>query len=448
MTRKFFGTDGIRGVANQALSADLALAVGRAAVAVLPSESPLVLIGRDTRMSGPMLEAALVAGVSSAGGRVLQAGVIPTPAVASLVLETGADAGVVISASHNPYQDNGIKFFGSSGFKLTDGQEREMELCLEGVEATETPSNPGPVDMLNGAVDAYVDKLVTRFDLDLSGLRILADCANGATYRSSPLAFSRLGADVSVINNEPDGFNINDNCGSTHMEQICRLVREDGYDLGLAYDGDGDRVLAVDADGRLVDGDFIMAICAKYLLDQGKLPKNTIVTTVMTNLGFHLALGALGIDIKTAAVGDRYVLEEMLAGGYGFGGEQSGHLINLETGTTGDGLGTSLLLLEVMTKTGVPLAELARVMKRLPQKLVNVRVENMDGLESAAAVWDKIGEETARLGDSGRILVRPSGTEPVVRVMVEAASSELCDEVCGRIVTVVEQTLGAINCDI
>lgn len=442
MTRKYFGTDGIRGVANQALTADLALAVGRAAVAALPAVNPLVLIGRDTRVSGPMLEAALVAGISSAGGRVLRAGVIPTPAVADLVVSEGADAGVVISASHNPYQDNGIKFFGASGYKLTDEQELHMERCLMGGEVVDPIAEPGSVGVLEGALNTYVEGLAARFDLDLSRYRILLDCANGATYKSSPLALGKLGAEVTVINAEPDGYNINDRCGSTHMERLQELVRADGYDLGLAFDGDGDRVLAVDSAGGLVDGDFIMAICANYLMEQGKLPQNTIVTTVMTNLGFHIAMKKLGIAVKTTAVGDRYVLEEMLAGGYGFGGEQSGHLINLEAGTTGDGLATSLLLLEVMSRTGAPLTELAQVMTRLPQKLVNVRVVNMQGLQEAAAVWEKIEEEMARLGDAGRVLVRPSGTEPVVRVMVEAPAVELCDEVCDRIVAVVEQSLG------
>ncbi|MHB8858580.1 MAG: phosphoglucosamine mutase [Thermoleophilia bacterium] len=443
MTRKYFGTDGIRGLANEALSADLALAVGRAAVAVLPSDNPVVLIGRDTRVSGPMLEAALVAGVSSAGGRALLAGVIPTPAVAGLVIARGADAGAVISASHNPYQDNGIKFFGASGFKLTDEQEHEMERYLIGTADAILPANPGIVEKLDDAVEGYVAGLTSRFDLDLSGLRILLDCANGATSDSSPRAFSLLGADVNVINAEPDGFNINDNCGSTHMEQLCRTVSTDGFDLGLAYDGDGDRVLAVDAGGVVIDGDFIMAICANYLKQQGKLPQDTIVTTVMTNLGFHMAMKELGIDVKTTAVGDRYVLEEMLAGGYGFGGEQSGHLINLETGTTGDGLATSLLLLEVMVNTGKSLAELAGIMQRLPQKLVNVKVRDMRGLQQASQVWDSVQAETSILGDSGRILVRPSGTEPVVRVMVEAATAELCDQVCDRIVAVVVESLGA-----
>lgn len=444
MTRKYFGTDGIRGVANQVLTADLALAVGRAAVATLQPERPRVLIGRDTRVSGPMLEAALVAGISSAGGEPVLAEVIPTPAVASLVISEGFDAGVVISASHNPYQDNGIKFFGPSGFKLTDEQEAGMESLLAHapVSGAEFPA-PGPVHRLEEAVEKYVGNLLAGFDLDLSGVRILADCANGATCSSSPLALRRLGADVTAICDRPDGYNINENCGSTHIQALQERVKADGFDLGLAFDGDGDRVITVDSAGNVVDGDFIMAICAAYLKDKGKLEKDTIVTTVMTNLGFHLAMSDLGIKVKTTAVGDRYVLEEMLSGGYVLGGEQSGHIINLDAGTTGDGLGTALLLLEVMTKTGKPLGELARIMTRLPQRLVNVRVQDMAGLEGAQEIWQKVEEESGRLGDEGRVLVRSSGTEPVVRVMVEARTMEICDEVCGRLVAVVEKGLGA-----
>jgi len=442
LTRKYFGTDGIRGVANEFLTADLAMALGRAAMAVLPSELPMVLVGRDTRISGGMLEAALVAGLSSAGGLVVQAGVIPTPAIAGLVVAEGADAGAVISASHNPYQDNGIKFFGSTGFKLTDEQELEMERYLTGDSVAEISGDPGRIGILDEATEAYVDGLLERFDIDLSRFRILLDCANGATFRSSPLAYNRLGADITVINDSPDGYNINEKCGSTHMGQLQQLVKAGGYDLGFAYDGDGDRVLAVDSSGELVDGDFIMAICASYLKSRERLAADTIVTTVMTNLGFHTAMNELGIAVKTTAVGDRYVLEEMLAGGFAFGGEQSGHLINLETGTTGDGLATSLLLLEVMDRTGASLSELAKVMTRLPQKLVNVRVKNLAGLEEAAAVWARIDEEQGRLGESGRILVRTSGTEPLVRVMVEAPTEELCNGVCDRIVAEVEQSLG------
>jgi phosphoglucosamine mutase len=279
--------------------------------------------------------------------------------------------------------------------------------------------------------------------MDLSGMRVLLDCANGATYRSSPMAFDKLGASVDVIANEPDGYNINKDCGSTHTEALQEQVRAGDYDIGFAYDGDGDRVIAIDSNGEIVDGDFVMAICANHLKNNGQLPKDTIVTTVMTNLGFHNAVKDLGIDVRTTAVGDRYVLEEMLAGDYGFGGEQSGHIINLDTGTTGDGLATSLLLVRVMKETGSSLTELSGIMERLPQKLVNVRVGDMDGLDAATEVWDAVEKENATLGENGRVLVRPSGTEPVVRVMVEAASAEECDVICSRLAAIIEERLKA-----
>ena len=443
MTRMLFGTDGIRGVANEFLTAELALTAGRAIVAVLPDRSPRVIIGRDTRISGPMLESALVAGISSAGGIAELAGVIPTPAVASLVLSQGADAGAVISASHNPYRDNGIKFFGADGFKLTDKQEAGIEQRMEAAAgAGPEPCEPGAVHLLANPVELYLDDLLTGLDLDLSGLRILLDCANGATWESAPLALRRLGADVSVTGAEPDGFNINHECGSTHVDKLQEIMKTGEYDLGLAFDGDGDRVMAVDATGSVVDGDFIMAICAAYLKSRGLLSGDTVVTTVMTNLGFHLAMKELGITVRTTDVGDRYVLEEMLAGDFALGGEQSGHIINLETGSTGDGLATSLLLLKAMTGTGVPLHDLVKVMRRLPQKLVNIRVADKDALDGAGAVWEKVEEQSALLGDEGRILVRPSGTEPVVRVMVEAASPERCRDVCDSIVAVIRKSLG------
>lgn len=442
MGRKYFGTDGIRGVANELLSAELALALGRAAVAALEPARPRILIGRDTRVSGPMLEGALVAGISSAGGEPVLAGVVPTPAVASLVISQGCDAGAVISASHNPYRDNGIKFFGPSGFKLTDKQEAEMESYLAHDHTAGGVPEPGAVHPLTGAADIYIENLLSAFDLDLAGFRLVVDCANGATFQTSPRALRRLGADVTVVCDQPDGYNINANCGSTHMEALQKKVRSDGFDLGLAFDGDGDRVLAVDAMGELVDGDFIMAICVQALKDRGKLAHDTVVTTVMTNLGFHLAMEEQGIQVKTTAVGDRYVMEEMLAGGYNFGGEQSGHLINLATGTTGDGLATALLLLQVIRESDQPLAELAKVMTRLPQKLVNVRVANMEKLAGAEEIWEKVEAESATLGDHGRILLRSSGTEPVVRVMVEATRHEMCDDVCTRLVAVVERVLG------
>ncbi|MBE0429389.1 MAG: phosphoglucosamine mutase [Thermoleophilia bacterium] len=444
MTRRYFGTDGIRGVANQLLTADLALAAGRAAVAALNQKQPRILIGRDTRISGPMLEAALVAGICSAGGQAVLAEVIPTPAVASLVVSESLDAGVVISASHNPYRDNGVKFFGPSGFKLTDAQETEMESFLSRAGSFTPAPEPGPVRRIAGPGERYVDNVLSHFDIDLSGLKLILDCAHGATWETAPMALRRLGAEVTVVCARPDGFNINEGCGSTNIHTLQEKVRNDGFDAGFAFDGDGDRVIAVDSRGEVVDGDFIMAICAKHLKQKGKLKKDTVVTTVMTNLGFHLAMKELGIRLLTTAVGDRYVLEEMLAGGYNLGGEQSGHIIYLKTGTTGDGLATALLLLEVMTDSGQPLDELARIMTRFPQKLVNVQVENMEELRHAREIWDQVDEETARLGNEGRVLVRASGTEPVVRVMVEAETAGICDDVSSRIVAVVEKTLGTV----
>jgi phosphoglucosamine mutase len=442
VVRKLFGTDGIRGIANEHLSAELALAVGRAAVAILPPEAPRIIIGRDTRISGPMLEAALVAGISSAGGQAELAGVIPTPAVASLVLSQNADAGAVISASHNPYKDNGIKFFGPDGFKLTDDQEANIESYLfHELTSTSGSPEPGPVcDFLNPA-EIYLESLLSRFNLTLSGLRVMVDCANGAAYKTAPEALARLGADVTVIAGDPDGYNINSGCGSTHIGELQAQVTAGSFDVGLAFDGDGDRVIAVDASGDAVDGDFIMAICAGYLKDQGRLPGDTIVTTVMTNLGFHQAMAKAGIAVKTTDVGDRYVLEEMIAGGYTFGGEQSGHIINLEAGTTGDGLATSLLLLGLMSTTGTPLGELTKVMQRLPQKLVNVKVPDRDALGHADAVWTAVRRQEELLAGEGRILVRPSGTEPLVRVMVEAPTVTQCDTVCDNIVAVIEHSL-------
>ena len=443
LMRKYFGTDGIRGVANEQLTAELAMAAGRAAVAALGAEHPRILIGRDTRISGPMLEAALVAGISSAGGEPVLAGVIPTPAVATLILSEGLDAGVVISASHNPYRDNGIKFFGPSGFKLTDAQEAEIEeIISRGTDTGEQPIEPGAVVELENAVGKYVDGLLAAFDVDLSGFKMMVDCANGATYESSPMALRRLGAEVSVMCDRPDGCNINDGCGSTHLDRLRERVRGDGFDLGLAFDGDGDRVICVDHEGEVVDGDFVMAICARHLHETGALKKDTIVTTVMTNLGFMQAMSKFGINVKITAVGDRYVLEEMLSGGYVLGGEQSGHIINLEAGTTGDGLATSLMLLRVMKESGASLSELSGVMTRLPQKLLNVKVAEPARLDGAREIWDAVEEETARLGSSGRVLLRPSGTEPVVRVMVEAGTAKECDSVAERLAKIVKGALG------
>ena len=441
-----FGTDGIRGVAGAELTAELAMQVGRAAAYVLAEHhgaGPLFLIGRDTRVSGSMLEAALVAGITSGGGVVESCGVIPTPGLAALVLKRGADAGIVVSASHNPFADNGIKFFSHEGLKLSDDEEAEIERHVARHDLPALQGDQiGRADAVEGAVETYVWSVVNRIPLDLAGLRIAVDCANGAMFRAAPLALSESGADLTLLNTDPDGFNINHGCGSTHIDTLREYVRADGFDLGLAFDGDGDRVLAVDARGELVDGDFIIAILARHLKGKGELREDTVVTTVMTNLGFHRAMAREGIRVAVTAVGDRYVIAEMLEHDYVLGGEQSGHVINREVSTTGDGLATALLLLQALGEMGVPLHEAAAVMERLPQRLVNVRVRDKDALEGAATVWAAVDAETSRLGDAGRVLVRPSGTEPLVRVMAEAVTQEECDAVCDRIIGVVERELG------
>ncbi len=441
-----FGTDGIRGLAGEQLTAELALQVGRAAAFVLARHrgpAPRFLIGRDTRVSGSMLEAALVAGITSGGGSVEIAGVIPTPGLAALVVKRGADAGVVVSASHNPFADNGIKVFSHLGLKLSDDEEAEIEEHVTGHDlASLRGEHIGRADHIEGAVEGYVWDVVKRIPLDLTGLRIAVDCANGAMFEAAPLALSESGADVVLLCTDPDGLNINHECGSTHVEALQRVVRADGFDLGLAFDGDGDRMLAVDSSGALVDGDFVIAILARHLKSKGRLRRDTVVTTVMTNLGFHHAMRREGIAVVTTAVGDRYVIAEMLKHDYVLGGEQSGHIINLDVSTTGDGLATALLLLQALNEMGLPLHEAAEVMERLPQRLVNVRVRDREGLEGAAAVWEAVARESERLGSEGRILVRPSGTEPLVRVMAEAPTQDDCDAVCDRIVAVVKEHLG------
>ena len=442
----YFGTDGIRGVAGDLLTAEFAEQVGRAAGVVEArrcGRQPLFVIGRDTRLSGSMLEAGLVAGLTGGGARVEVAGVIPTPGLAALVLERGADAGVVISASHNPYEDNGIKIFSSEGLKLSDDEEAEIEAHIERRDLRSSAGGPpGSAEPLEGAVEAYVAGLVGRLPLDLSGLRVALDCANGAMYRAAPLALSTSGAEVALLCAEPDGVNINDGCGSTHVGALQEFVRADGFHLGFAFDGDGDRVLAVDAAGELVDGDFLIAILATHLRDKGLLRRDTVVTTVMTNLGFHQAMRREGIEVLTTPVGDRYVVAEMVKGDYVLGGEQSGHIINRDFSTTGDGLATALLLMQALRERGQTLAEAATVMRRLPQKLVNVRVRDREALAGAVAVWRAVEGESARLGGDGRILVRPSGTEPLVRVMAEAPTAAECDDVCERLTRVVTEHLG------
>jgi phosphoglucosamine mutase len=445
---KLFGTDGVRGLANADLTPELALALGRAAVGVLRAEAggpPAVVVGRDPRASGALLESALVAGILSAGGQVLAAGVVPTPAVAFLTRHYRAAAGAVISASHNAMPDNGIKFFGPEGFKLPDAVEERIEAALGAADQ----AAPRPVGAEVGglrrtaddAAEAYLAHLLEGIP-DLAGLRVVVDCANGAAAAIAPEAYRRAGARVTAVAAEPDGHNINAGVGSTHPEHVQEAVVRTGAAVGLAHDGDADRVLAVDERGELVDGDVILAVAALDERERGELQTGTVVTTVMTNLGFRLAMAEHGIQVLQTAVGDRYVLEAMLAGGHTLGGEQSGHVIFLDRATTGDGLLTGLRLLAIMARTGRPLSELATVMRRLPQVLLNVRVADRRGLADAAAVWRAVQAEEALLGDRGRVLVRPSGTEPLVRVMVEAETEQAAREVADRLAAVVAGELG------
>jgi len=440
--RRLFGTDGVRGVANRDLTPELALALGRALGATL-GPGATVLIGRDTRRSGPMLEAALAAGLAGTGVDAVLAGVLPTPAIAELVPAIGAHAGAVISASHNPFPDNGIKLIGPDGFKLDDAREAAVEEAMD--DGGERPEGAGVGDVrrLDDAAGRYVEGLLARLPVDLSAMSVVLDCANGATHAVAPEVLRRLGARLSVINADPDGVNINRDCGSTHPEQLQAAVRAGGHDLGLAFDGDGDRVLAVDGTGALVDGDHILAVLALHLKAAGDLPHDTVVTTTMTNLGFRRAMADAGIAVRWTDVGDRYVLEEMQRGGFVLGGEQSGHLINLRSGPTGDGLATGLMLLRALVDTGSPLAEAAAVMQRLPQRLVNVPGVRKADLPAADAVWAEVRACEEALGEDGRVVVRASGTEPLVRVMVEAPTAEQCTSWCDRIAAVVARELGA-----
>jgi len=421
-----FGTDGVRGVANAELTPELALALGRAAARVLDGDH--VVIGRDTRISGPLLEAALAAGFAAEGVNVDRLGVLPTPGVAYLS-QVEEVVGAMISASHNPYADNGIKLFAPGGVKLADDVEEAIEAELEAVLA-KSPLGPagegvGTISDRHGDVDGYVDHLVHALGPGrLDGLRVVLDCANGAAIEVAPAAFERLGADVVVIGDHPDGCNINDRCGATHPETLRLAVVDAGADAGLAFDGDADRLIAVDATGAVVDGDHVIAICARDLRDRGRLHADTVVVTVMTNLGFHLAMAGEGIAVVTTPVGDRYVLGAMEDGGWSLGGEQSGHVIFRDMATTGDGVLTGLVLLDVMARKGTSLAALAEsAMTRLPQVLVNVRVTG-SGPDAADRIAAQVAAAEARLGTTGRVLVRASGTEPVVRVMVEAATHD------------------------
>jgi phosphoglucosamine mutase len=431
--RKLFGTDGVRGVAGDLLTAELALALGRAATLQSVAQAPRVLVIRDTRESGEMLEAALAAGVTAGGGDVLLGGVLPTPAAPLLVNRYGLDLAAVISASHNPYRDNGIKFFGSDGFKLTDETEATIERRLE--EAPSAATRIGRVRALHGTQEDYLRALHERFaDLDLTGLDVVLDCAHGATYRAAPEIFRRAGATVTALHDAPDGRNINAGCGSTHIDALAETVVANRHDVGFAFDGDGDRVLAVDRNGVVVDGDELIALAAKHLRAADRLPGDGVAVTVMTNYGFHTAMREAGVEVATTQVGDRYVLEALRERGWTLGGEQSGHIIDMGFNATGDGIAAALLTLEALG--GSDLAD-RQAMRKLPQRLVNVPVPDRD----AAMASDELAQASEREGRAlegrGRVLVRPSGTEQLVRVMVEAPTEDEADAVCERLVAVV-----------
>lgn len=444
---RLFGTDGVRGLANREVTAELALDLSVAAAHVLADAGafeghrPFAVVGRDTRASGEFLEAAVVAGLASAGVDVLQVGVLPTPAVAWLVATTGADLGVMLSASHNPMPDNGIKFFARGGHKLDDAIEDAIEQRLGEDWDRPVGSDVGRIRTDPDALERYISFLVGTISMPLTGIRVVVDCANGAASAVAPAALRRAGAEVIAIHADPDGTNINDNCGSTHMEDLIATVRSFGADVGIAHDGDADRCLAVDASGAIIDGDHILAILATGMRDGGTLAGNTVVSTVMANLGFKIAMREANIEVRETAVGDRYVLEEMRTNGFTLGGEQSGHVVLLEHATTGDGVLTALHLLARMAQTGRSLADLASAVTKLPQVLINVRGVDREQLASAIAVHSAVAAAEADLAGKGRILLRPSGTEPVIRVMVEAPSEEQATEIAESIAELVGRSL-------
>ncbi|MET8994802.1 phosphoglucosamine mutase [Amycolatopsis sp. Hca4] len=438
---RLFGTDGVRGLANAELTPELALALAASAARVLAahdrSHRPVAVVGRDPRASGEMLEAAVVAGLTSAGADVRRVGVLPTPAVAYLVGALEADLGVMISASHNPMPDNGIKLFAAGGHKLPDGIEDEIEAGLADGKVRPTGAGVGRVTDVEDALDRYAAHLVDATPHPLAGLKVVVDCANGASSAAAPEIYRRAGAEVVALFADPDGVNINEHCGSNHPEKLRKAVVEHGADLGIAHDGDADRCVAVDSAGELVDGDQIMAVLALALAETGELTKDTLVATVMSNLGLHLAMKAHDITVVTTAVGDRYVLEELRASGFALGGEQSGHVVLPAHATTGDGLLTALRLMSRMAETGKSLADLAAVMNRLPQVLVNVPVADKAAVAQSAEVRDAIGAVEAELGEEGRVLLRPSGTEQLVRVMVEAPAQSTAQAAADRLAGVV-----------
>ena len=446
---KFFGTDGVRGVANTELTPELVYKLGRAGAYVLTKENkstPKIIVGMDTRISGDMLEAALIAGICSVGAKAVSLGIVPTPAVAHLVREYKADAGVVISASHNPVKDNGIKFFNNKGFKLPD----EIEAQIEDIMINSINDIPRPIGEEVGsktveteALEDYIKFLKSTTDVKFDGIRVAIDCANGATYKAAPIALHELGAEVSAIHREPDGTNINKDCGSTHIESLQKFVVETKSDLGIAFDGDGDRCLAVDENGEFVDGDQIMAICGSYLKEQGKLKNDTIVATVMSNLGLFIMGDEKGINIEKTKVGDRYVLEKMLENNDTLGGEQSGHIIFLEHNTTGDGILTAIQLLSIIKKTGKKLSELKKIMEVLPQVLINATVDRnkKNDYLSNETIKAEIEKLEKKFEGQGRVLIRPSGTEPIVRVMLEGRNKEELQQDAQNLANLIEELL-------
>ncbi len=433
--RQLFGTDGVRGEAGTFLTAELATALGRATTASLEAQRPQALIVRDPRESGPMLESALASGIAAAGGDALLAGVLPTPAAAILVRRLGLDLAAVVSASHNPFQDNGIKFFDGRGVKLADEAEARIEAMIDQAPPAE---QAGHVRELNGGLDDYLRELESAFPLDLSGRRVVLDCANGATCRAAPAIFERLGAEVEAIGVDPDGRNINAGCGSTHMEHLSERVAASEAEIGFAFDGDGDRVLAVDGSGRVHDGDELIALTARGMAGRGEL-SGGVVVTVMSNFGFHRAMEEAGIEVAVTQVGDRYVIDEMQRRGWPLGGEQSGHIIASDFVATGDGIAAALM---TMRELGEDRLEDAVPMEKLPQVLINVRVADREAIRDAAAVWEAVEQVGDELEGRGRVLLRPSGTEPLVRVMVEAPTAEEAETVGERLAGLVREELG------
>ncbi len=442
-----FGTDGVRGLANGFLTAELAVDLSIAAAHILgelgafEGHRPKAIVGQDSRASGDFLEAAVVAGLASAGVDVYRVGILPTPAIAHLVAESGADLGVMISASHNPMPDNGIKFFAKGGGKLDDALESAIENRMGESWQRPTGRNVGRVINDDSAAERYIFHLLNTLTTNLSGLKVVVDCANGASSRVAAKTYSRAGAEVIAISNEPNGWNINDGCGSTHLENIKAKVLETGADLGIAHDGDADRCLAIDSQGNVIDGDFIMAILAADWQSRGLLTHETIVGTVMSNLGFFKAMEALDINVEITSVGDRYVLEKMISDGFVLGGEQSGHIIMRHYANTGDGLLTALHLMQAVKTSGKSLAELASIMQRFPQELVNVKNVDKDKLSTSVTLKNEIEAKQIALGSAGRILVRASGTESLVRVMVEAQTATQAKEIAEELAALVRLEL-------